>query len=300
MEITICKTAGLCAGATRSYNAAIEALKGKKKVKMYHQILHNQKLIDDLNSKGSSIIFDIKEADVNDHIVLKAHGEEKSVFEYLENKKIEYSNTICTNVKRVHDIALGKEKEGYTIILVGKKTKTGDYHPEIGALKTYLNNPVMISELSDVEEPTFSDKKYFMVSQTTFNNEKFLQIAQKTKDLLKAKNIEFDSANTICNFPLVNINESLKLASASDVAIVLGSKNSSNTTELFNAVKDVCPTIFNDDFQEIGQEVATKLEKNKVPFEKAKICILAGASTLKSDLEKLKTYLGSKDNVLSK
>lgn len=290
MKIEICKTAGLCGGATRSYNAVIEALKAKKQVKMYHQILHNQKLIDNLTNRGASIIYNINDASKDDHVILKAHGEKREVFKYLNDNKIAYTDTICPNVKRVHEIALKKEAEGYSIILVGKKSK-GGYHAEISALISYLKDPIIISELDELSKIEFKNTKYFMVSQTTFNNEKFQQILLKAREILTKENKEFDYENTICNFPLLNIRESLVLAKKCDISVVLGSKNSSNTTELYNSVKDVCYTIFSDNFTEIKKNILDYSSKNSLDMDKLKLCILAGASTLKTDLIELKEYL---------
>lgn len=291
MQITICKTAGLCAGASKAYNLVIDELEKNKKAVVYKEILHNEVLINDLIGKGATFINGLTQVEKGDKLILRAHGEEKGVYEELGKNNIKYIDAMCVNVKRVHDIAIEKQSLGYKIIVVGK-IKNGRYHDEIYSLISFLNNPILITCIEDINKVNLEQyNKYFIVSQTTYPLEKFTEIVNKLVEKGSAIGVQVEYKNTICNFPLVNIKESIKLAKENDVAIIVGSKNSSNTMELYNAVKDIVYTIYSNDFDEIVEELKLYVKSQKIDINTLKVCILAGASTLKNNLSKLKNML---------
>ena len=279
MKITICKTAGLCGGASRAYNSVIKSLEENGKAFVYKELLHNEALINDLKSKGAHFDDNIKNANNEDIVVLRAHGEEKYIYDYLNENNISYIDAICTNVKHVHNVALEKQNEGYRIIVVGKY-KNGEYHDEIKSLVSFLKDPILIHSIESAMQVKLNHNEKLL-------NDTVCVLSNKAKEL----EIEFDYKNTICNFPILNIQESIKLASVSDISIVVGSSNSSNTTELYNAVKNLSFTIFSNDLNYIKNQVENYVLSNNLDRENVNICILAGASTLKENLQNLKILL---------
>ena len=93
---------------------------------------------------------------------------------------------------------------------------------------------------------------------------------------------------TICNAQkLINL-YSVELAKESDVMIVVGGKNSSNSVELFKNVSYYCPSIFIEDIN----TYKTELENNNITINKnTRIGITGGASTLKEELLQLKNLI---------
>ena len=291
MEITICKTAGLCAGAKRAYDGVIQSLRENPKTAVYKQILHNEALIADLKNKGAKFCNDLNEIEQGDFVVLRAHGEEKEVYDKLNEMGVPFVDTICVNVKRIHNLAIQKEKEGFCVVVLGNK-KNGMIHDEVKGLLSFLNNKILVSDIEEAEQIVLDkDKKYFVLCQTTFDDFKFNKIVEILETKAQEVGVELKHQNTICNFTHYNKAVSLNLAKESDVAIVVGSKNSSNTVELYNTVKDSCYTIFSNDFEEIKKEVISFTKNNNILIDDLKICILAGASTLKENLQKLEIQL---------
>jgi len=289
MEVLICKTAGLCAGAQRAYDMVINALENNNRVYVYKEILHNEVLIDDLKNRGAVFINNLNQIIGNSKVILRAHGEECAIYEYLYKNKIDYEDAICVSVKRVHEIAKEKQSLGYKIIVVGKK-KNEELHDEVKSLISFLEEPIIISNKGDLKKLKLNQGgKYFIVAQTTYNVNDFNEIVK----LIKINNSDslIEYSNTICNFPLVNINESVKLAKDCDIIVVLGSKTSSNTNELYNSVKDLGFTIFSNDENEIVLDIRKYILDHKISKENLKICLLAGASTLKQKLQNLKILI---------
>lgn len=285
MKIEICSTAGLCGGASRAVNLVKENLKNGK-VCVYKQILHNENLIKSLENQGAKFCDTLSELDKTATIVLRAHGEEKSVYKYLQEQNIDYIDGICPNVKVVKDTAIAMQNAGYKIIVVGTN-KNGKLHDETQSLLSYLVAPVVISDLNQTSLIPLNFDKYFLVCQTTFNKNLFEKIKQEIAEYLQKNGKEFNFRNTICGFPLKNIENSINLAKKCDIAVVYGSQNSSNTKELYMAVKDITYTIFSIDKNEIIASIKDYLKtQNKSP-DNVTVAILAGASTLKEDLQDL-------------
>ena len=291
MEVQICKTAGLCGGANRAYRAVLNSLNQNKSTFVYKELLHNEELIEDLKSRGVLFSENIEDANFDQNIILRAHGEEKWVYEYLNDHSMQYFDAICPNVKYVHELAIKKQEEGYKIIIIGKH-KNGEYHDEVKSLITFLNEPIIITDPSSIRYIKFDkNQKYFLVSQTTYNNYKLNIMIDIISRMARDIGFKFDYENTICNFPLLNIENSIELAKSSNIAIVIGSKNSSNTSELYYAVKDYCSAVFSSDENEIVQFIKLHMQLENIHAKDFKICILAGASTLKEKLQNIKDYI---------
>ena len=291
MKIIVCKTAGLCAGAKRAYDAAKSSAESGKITYIYKEILHNEKLIDDLNHIGAKTIFDLNNLDDDCVVVLRAHGEEKNTYAFLQQTKYNVIDMMCPNVKRVREIALQKANDGYKIIVVGNK-KNGKIHDETKSLLSFLDSPILVTSIDDIASTLFEKGvKYFAVCQTTYSASDYNKIIDLINQHAKGVGCEFEYANTICSFPIVNIEESKKLAQKSNIMVVLGSKSSSNTTELYNSIKGICPTVFDDDYNRIFDYIVACIKNNKLNKSNLVIGVVAGASTLKSDLQQLVDYL---------
>lgn len=291
MKIEICDTAGLCFGASRAIQIVLKNLKGKKQVCIYKPLLHNENVMTRLKSMGAKVLDDLNQINCSDYVILRAHGEEKFVYDYLSDNNIEFFDCICPNVKRVRDLALRKQNEGFSIIVLGNY-KNGKLHDETISLLSYLNNPIVISKTSDLKTLVFDkNKKYYLVSQTTFPKKDFITITNGLQKLFAKQNISFDFCDTICKVPIMNIKKSIELAKRSDIVVVYGSKTSSNTTELYNNIKNFAYTIFSLNTKEILLDIKKFLESSNKSIDDINIALVAGASTFKEDLISVKQVI---------
>ena len=92
-----------------------------KNIYIYKEVLHNEFIIKELKDHGINIIYDLNELKKDDILILRAHGEPKSVYDELKSKHITFSDATCINVKRVNDLVIDKYNNDYKIILVGNK-----------------------------------------------------------------------------------------------------------------------------------------------------------------------------------
>ena len=141
---------------------------------------------------------DVSQINCSDYVILRAHGEEKCVYDYLSDNNIEFFDCICPNVKRVRDLALRKQNEEFSIIVLGNY-KNGKLHDETISLLSYLNNPIVISKTSDLKTLVFDkNKKYYLVSQTTFPKKDFITITNGLQKLFAKQTgyLAFPSTDT--------------------------------------------------------------------------------------------------------
>jgi len=287
VKVIISETCGLCYGSNRAITTTREVMKKEKNVILFKEILHNKNVIKELENAGARIKNNINELCSNDYVIIRAHGEPKSTYEFFDTVGIKYIDCTCPNVKAINMLVERKDKEGYKIIIIGKYGYLGKaMHPEVAGTSGWCSNPILIEEECEIASLDLSFDKYFLVVQTTFSRDKAeILIKQIKEKMVKAGKI-FEYKNTICDAQK-NINiATLKLANLVDKMIVIGGKDSSNTKELYNAVKKLKPSFHIEN----AGEVET-LIKNGDVTSKDIIGLTAGASTMYEDIQLIKEIL---------
>lgn len=266
MNIIVGKTSGFCNGVENTVKKAEDAL-SKEKVYCLGEIVHNERVINDLENKGMITISNIDESPNNSKVIIRAHGELKETYDKAKEKNIEIIDLTCGKIKAIR-VKISKKVGDHYIIIIGKKN-----HPEsLGVLSFSGNNSNIIEDKEDVKEvitnfnKTNLDKIY-IVSQTTFNSDKFDELVNLIKENTN-KEVEVDK--TICDATSKRQNETRELSKTVDTMIIIGGKKSSNTKELEIIAKEHCDNV-------ILIQDKEDLKDNNIVGEN--IGIMAGAST---------------------
>ena len=266
MNIIIGKTSGFCNGVENTVKRAEDAL-SKEKVYCLGEIVHNERVINDLENKGMITISNIDESPNNSKVIIRAHGELKETYDKAKEKNIEIIDLTCGKIKAIR-VKISKKVGDHYIIIIGKKN-----HPEsLGVLSFSGNNSNIIEDKEDVKEvitnfnKTNLDKIY-IVSQTTFNSDKFDELVNLIKE---STNKEVEVDKTICDATSKRQNETRELSKTVDTMIIVGGKKSSNTKELEIIAKEHCDNV-------ILIQDKEDLKDNNIVGEN--IGIMAGAST---------------------
>lgn len=269
------KIYGTCAGANKAIETAYKLKKENtnKNIYIYKEILHNPYIIKELEKDNIKCIDDLKILTKDDILIIRAHGEPKETYDYLEENNIEYYDATCTNVLKVHNIAIEKQKNSYKVIIVGKKT-----HPEVIGTNGWINNEGIIIETKDDYKNLNKNDKYFIVCQTTVSHKKL----QELLNYMNENNISYEVESTICNAQKLIQTSSIALAEQMDIMFVIGGKESSNTKELYNLCNEVTKTYY---FSNI-KDFFNFIKKEKYTLN-TKIGFTGGASTPK---EQIKEY----------
>ncbi len=281
MEVIVGKLAGFCAGVHRAVENSNKVVEENGKVYCLGELVHNREVVNELESKGMVTIENIEEVEDNSIVIFRAHGVTKEIYEIAKNKKLNVIDLTCINVLEVHK-KIEKESEDAFVILIGDKN-----HPEvIGSVSFAKNGYYVVQEESDILDAYMEYEKNYIgkvkiFAQTTFSLTKF-------DDLVKEINNNFveaevDVFNTICLATSSRQAEMIKMSKELDNMIIVGGKNSANTKKLVDISKENCKKVYHvqtiDDLKEIDFSGVDK------------IGIMAGASTPKSNIEKIKEYL---------
>ena len=281
-NVILAKTAGFCFGVRRAVDMAY-GLAGKHKVYTYGPIIHNETVVDDLESKGVRVVHSIDEAAGlrGGTMIIRSHGASKNEINLLKQMGFEIVDATCPFVKKIHRIVEDYSGQGYGIVIIGSAT-----HPEVQAISGWCKEPPVIIE-SVEEAENFSpdpDKKLCLVSQTTFNYNKF----QLLVEIISKKGYDIRCLNTICNATEERQSEARDIAGHVDAMIVIGGRQSSNTQKLYDICKNECKNTY---------YIQTLVDLDLKTFESiGNVGITAGASTPNNIIEEVHTNMSEMGN----
>jgi len=231
METVRSRHAGFCFGVRKAVDRVMKEI-GKERGVIYTlgPIIHNPQMVDSLKEKGISPIEGLNGIHEGT-IVLRTHGVKKEEEEYITQKGLDSIDVTCPFVKRVRRHAMYLKKHGYQVVIIGDK-----HHPEVKSVLSYLDNDGIV-----LQEPcSIEAKKIGVVSQTTLDRDTFTAVVTGLLDGAE----EVRVYDTICRSTQVRQREAAELAGLVDVMLIIGGKNSSNTTKLYKIAKKVQPNTY--------------------------------------------------------
>ncbi len=233
LKIILAKTAGFCFGVDRAVRM-VEKASGEGGVKTLGPVIHSSLEVARLEGLGAKVLTDPCEALEDDRVIIRSHGVSKQIEDELSSRGAAVIDATCPYVKKIHEIVRRHHDEGYQIVIVGDRN-----HPEVLAINGRCQNSGIIIS-SDEELGNLPDSKLCVVAQTTSNRrnwEKIIKIIKKTCNMA----VVFD---TICSATNERQEEAENLSKNCDCVIVIGGKNSSNTTKLFEICSLECDNVF--------------------------------------------------------
>ena len=194
-------------------------------------------------------------------VIIRSHGVGPQVYEEAERRGLEVVDATCPHVKKAQLSAKALVDEGYPVIIIGEKD-----HPEVQSIFEWSSGKAMIVETEEEADAVEPSGKLGIVCQTTFSGAKFRQIVMRLLD--KSRDIRI--LRTICTATDQRQAAAIELASKVDLMLVIGGKNSANTTRLAQLCSEKCLTYHIETAAELHDEWFDKIKK---------IGITAGAST---------------------
>ncbi|GAV19723.1 4-hydroxy-3-methylbut-2-en-1-yl diphosphate reductase [Mariprofundus micogutta] len=228
-QVLLAEPRGFCAGVDRAIEIVEKALEVYgAPVYVRHEIVHNRFVVESLKAKGAVFVNEVDDAPDDSLLIFSAHGVSKAVRQHAAKRSLRVIDATCPLVTKVHLELLRHYKNGDQVILIGHAG-----HPEVeGTMGQAPDGAVLlISTPDDVELLQVKDpEKIAYVTQTTLS-------VDDTKDVIAAlqarfPNVQGPKREDIC-YATSNRQAAVKaLASKSDVVLVIGSKNSSNSNRL--------------------------------------------------------------------
>ncbi|MEA3521936.1 MAG: 4-hydroxy-3-methylbut-2-enyl diphosphate reductase [Campylobacterota bacterium] len=259
MTISLAENYGFCFGVKRAIKIAEE----NQNSRTYGPLIHNTQEIQRLNSDFKVGLTDnLDDFKVGETAVVRTHGIPKNELAKLHERQVNVIDATCPYVTKPQNICENMSDEGYDIVIFGDEK-----HPEIKGVKSYAEGVVYtVLHVEDLKALDIKSK-VAVVAQTTRKVEDFLEIT----NYLIARHKEVRVFNTICNATLENQEATESLAKESDIMIVVGGKNSSNTKQLQTISKYHCPDSYH---------IEAPTEISSFWFDNKQKCgISAGAST---------------------
>ena len=273
-KINVAKNAGFCFGVKRAVDSVFKILGQYPHIYTIGELIHNRHVIDRLCEQGVQVVQTPREIPdlPGTVVVIRSHGLPEKEHEFLAKTGCKVLDLTCPFVKRIHQKV--RSTQHSNIVIVGKAD-----HPEVIGIQGWAGVPVYIvnSPQEAADLPPISD--VLVVAQTTITQklwEDVVSVLQST-----CKNAEF--FHSICDTTQKRQNEAVELAKKSDVVLVIGGKNSSNTEKLYNLCKKICQkTYYIENIHELPLE---NISSNDI------ISIIAGASTPDWIIREVKTRM---------
>ena len=229
MKVLLANPRGFCAGVDRAIEIVEKALeKHGAPVYVRHEVVHNKFVVDDLKQKGAIFVEEVDEAPDNKVIIFSAHGVSQQVRSNTKAKNVIIYDATCPLVTKVHKEVVRKQKQDHQVVLIGHKG-----HPEVeGTLgQSQSDKQVnLVETVEDVGRLNLDDSNVSYTTQTTLSVDDTKDIVEALKS--KYPNINSPKKDDIC-YATQNRQDAVKtLMHMSDVLLVLGSKNSSNSNRL--------------------------------------------------------------------
>lgn len=271
MRIYRARYGGVCFGVKRAIEIALKATRKKSNVYSLGPLIHNRVAVESLKKQG--IITVDKISDIKSgKVIIRSHGIPPALLKKLKRKRFEIIDATCPRVRRAQRYVERLITEGYYVVIIGEKN-----HPEVKGLLGYAGNrAVMYSK-----DLKLKKHKIGVVPQTTLD---LVHLNEAIANLVPSVS-EMKIYNTICKATILRTKEAMRIAEKADMMLVVGGKNSANTTRLYQMCKKIKPSYHIESVDDVMIDW----------FESVKsIGVTAGASTPKEQVEEVINFIKKK------
>ena len=263
MEVLLAKNAGACYGVQRALDMAAEAQQAGLAAVTLGPIIHNPRVVRDLAARGISPVESVDEVQQGS-VIIRSHGVVPQVKEDILARGLDMIDATCPHVARAQKAAADLARDGYLVLVVGEAG-----HPEVEGLCAYARKSggsVVVAN-SAQQLPAALEGPVGVVVQTTQMRSTMLSVV----DELERRGLDYQLVNTICSATTHRQDAATALAGQVDAMVVVGGRNSSNTTRLYDICKAKCA---NSHHIEDAEEIDPAWFKGV-----ARVGVTAGAST---------------------
>ncbi|MCW3476613.1 4-hydroxy-3-methylbut-2-enyl diphosphate reductase [Limobrevibacterium gyesilva] len=233
LRILLAGPRGFCAGVDRAIRVVEEALRRfGAPVYVRHEIVHNRTVVEQLERQGAVFVDELTEVPEDAQVVFSAHGVPKSVPAEAQRRGLTYLDATCPLVSKVHREAerhfAGGGPDSHHILMIGHAG-----HPEVEGTMGQLPPGAMTLVQSVDEAATVQPAdpgRLAFITQTTLSVDDTAEIVATLRARFPA--IQGPKREDIC-YATTNRQAAVKtIAPESDLVLVIGSPNSSNSQRL--------------------------------------------------------------------
>ena len=233
-RVLLAKPRGYCAGVDRAVQTVERALERfGAPVYVRKQIVHNTHVVRKLEQQGAIFVEETEEVPEGSVVIFSAHGVAPAVRAEAKDRSLKTIDATCPLVTKVHSEARRFAAQGYDILLIGHE----GHEEVVGTTGEAPEHIHLVDGPKDSDNVQVKDPgKVAWLSQTTLSvdetNETVAALRERFPQLLDPP------SDDIC-YATQNRQAAIKqIASDSDVVIVVGSRNSSNSVRLVEVALD--------------------------------------------------------------
>ncbi|MDR3136082.1 MAG: 4-hydroxy-3-methylbut-2-enyl diphosphate reductase [Coriobacteriales bacterium] len=230
MLVILAQYAGACYGVERALSLVAEAARTEAPVHTLGPLIHNPQVVSELERHAIGEVRHVDDIETG-IIVIRSHGVAPQVIEAAHARGLTVVDATCPHVQKAQQAARRLGQEGYTVVIVGERG-----HPEVEAIKAYAGgDPLVVQDVADLPDrlPT---ARIGVVVQTTQSEHNLEAIIAN----LRQRGIKPLVNNTICFATRQRQQAAARLAREVPAMIVVGGRNSGNTTRLYQICKAAC------------------------------------------------------------
>lgn len=234
VQICVSESAGFCWGVERALRLAREAAASAPgPIHTLGPLIHNPSVIASLAEQGIEVVdVDDPAAKREGTIIIRSHGVPLETMAELAGQRVTVVDATCTFVKAAQEKAARLREEGYFVVVLGEPA-----HPEVLGIRSYAGpDSVVVQGPADLplELP---GRRVGVVVQTTQSQERLTSLVAALVPRVRELRVH----NTICHATEERQQAAVAMASAVDLVVVVGGRNSGNTSRLAELCSAVQP-----------------------------------------------------------
>lgn len=281
MEVIRAKRAGACYGVQRALDMADEVIEDGSRAFTLGPLIHNPQVVADLAERGAEAVEGVEAIAWSGEgeapsVVIRSHGVTPEVLAAVEERGFAVVDATCPHVARAQAAAAELAEQGCRVVVVGEEG-----HPEVEGLTAWARQAGgkvdVVASPADIPEGLYDPVG--VVAQTTQRRENLDAVVAALAEAGLSPLVK----NTICSATRQRQEAAADLAADVDAMVVIGGRNSSNTTRLAEVCALTCPRTFH---------IESVDELDPAAFEGcARVGVTAGASTPENQIAAVESFL---------
>ncbi|MEG0779527.1 MAG: 4-hydroxy-3-methylbut-2-enyl diphosphate reductase, partial [Oscillospiraceae bacterium] len=240
MQVILAESAGFCYGVERAVQLAKDTAAAQGSCSMLGDIIHNTHVVEELERLGVHKVDSPADLHAGDTVLIRSHGEPKSVLDDLTARGVVCVNATCPNVMRIQALVAEAESQGRRPVIIGEP-----HHPEVIGVASRCRAPLLFDGPEAVERWLAEDAAHGEIPLTVVVQTTCIRALYECS----VKNLKKECTNvkifdTICTATHKRQTEAAEIAARADVMVVVGDRKSANTKHLTEICNERCPRVF--------------------------------------------------------
>ena len=226
-KVLLAAPRGFCAGVEMAIKALAWMVRSfEAPVYCYHEIVHNQRVVERFQDLGVVFVDDIAEVPEGSPVMLSAHGSAPEVVAAAQANGGYVVDAVCPLVTKVHHEVKVRAGKGYQIVYIGHE----GHEEAVGTMAVAPDNIHRVESVEEVAALPLFTETVALLAQTTLSQRDWADVLEATRQ--RFPDMWVPGRSDLCFATTNRQSALLEIAPRCDAVVVIGSANSSNTRAL--------------------------------------------------------------------